>query len=95
MSATTAYLHHFDPFTNEKILAVLYGGVILGFGVGLVIRYGGALDGSEIVAILLSKKFRLPVGQIIMLFNVVIFIVAGFVFGADFTALSRGLKSPS
>lgn len=83
MSATTAYLHHFDPFTTEKILAVLYGGVILGFGVGLVIRYGGALDGSEIVAILLSKKFRLPVGQIIMLFNVFIFIVAGFVFGAD------------
>jgi uncharacterized membrane-anchored protein YitT (DUF2179 family) len=83
MSITTALLHHVDPFTSEKILAVLYGGLILGFGVGLVIRYGGALDGSEIVAILLSKRLRFPVGQIIMIINVFIFIIAGFVFGAD------------
>ncbi|WP_256760686.1 YitT family protein [Cohnella sp. WQ 127256] len=83
MSTTTAFLHHVEPFTNEKILAVLFGGLILGLGVGLVIRFGGALDGSEIVAILLSKKLRLPVGQIIMFINVFIFVVAGFVFGAD------------
>ncbi|WEK55076.1 MAG: YitT family protein [Candidatus Cohnella colombiensis] len=83
MSVSTALLHPVEPFTNEKILAVLYGGLILGAGVGLVIRFGGALDGSEIVAILLSKRFRLPVGQIIMVFNVFIFIIAGFVFGAD------------
>ncbi|WP_028559521.1 YitT family protein [Paenibacillus pinihumi] len=83
MSLTTAFLHHVEPFTHEKILAVLYGGVMLGAGVGLVIRYGGALDGTEIVAILVSKKTRIPVGQIIMMINVVIFIVAGFVFGPD------------
>ncbi|MFC4304846.1 YitT family protein [Cohnella boryungensis] len=83
MSVTTAMLHHVEPFTNEKILAVLYGGLLLGIGVGLVIRFGGALDGSEIVAILLSKKMRLPVGQIIMFFNIFIFVIAGFVFGAD------------
>ncbi|WP_106765840.1 YitT family protein [Paenibacillus faecalis] len=83
LSVTTALLHHVEPFTNEKILAVLFGGLILGFGVGLVIRYGGALDGTEIVAILLSKKLRIPVGQIVMIINVFIFIVAGFVFGAD------------
>jgi uncharacterized membrane-anchored protein YitT (DUF2179 family) len=83
MSITTVLLHHVEPFTNETILAVLYGGLILGFGVGLVIRFGGALDGSEIIAILLSKKLRVPVGQIIMFFNVFIFIIAGFVFGAD------------
>lgn len=83
LSAATTFLHHFEPFTNEKILAVLFGGLILGLGVGLVIRYGGALDGTEIVAILLSKKLRVPVGQIIMIINVFIFITAGFVFGAD------------
>ncbi|MEK3779976.1 YitT family protein [Paenibacillus sp. FSL R5-0810] len=83
LSVATTFLHHFEPFTNEKILAVLFGGLILGLGVGLVIRYGGALDGTEIVAILLSKKLRLPVGQIIMIINVFIFITAGFVFGAD------------
>ncbi len=83
MSLTTAILHHVEPFTHEKILAVLYGGVLLGAGVGLAIRYGGALDGTEIVAILISKKTRIPVGQIIMLINVVIFTIAGFLFGPD------------
>lgn len=83
LSVTTALLHDVKPFTNETILAVLFGGLTLGFGVGLVIRYGGALDGTEIVAILLSKKLRIPVGQIVMFINVFIFIVAGFVFGAD------------
>ncbi|MCQ6558224.1 YitT family protein [Paenibacillus mendelii] len=83
MSSMTAYLHHVEPFTNEKILAVLFGGLILGFGIGLVLRYGGSLDGSEIVAILISKKTRMPVGQIILIFNVFIFAVAGFVFGWD------------
>ncbi len=83
MSVTTQLLHHVSPFTNEKILAVLFGGLILGLGVGLVIRFGGSLDGTEIVAILLSKRLRMPVGQIIMIMNVFIFIVAGFVFGWD------------
>ncbi|MCJ8011332.1 YitT family protein [Paenibacillus sp. KQZ6P-2] len=83
MSVMTQILHDVQPFTNEKILAVLFGGLILGLGVGLVIRFGGSLDGTEIVAILLSKKTRIPVGQIIMIMNVFIFIIAGFVFGWD------------
>ncbi|WP_019532672.1 YitT family protein [Paenibacillus ginsengihumi] len=83
MSLTTLWLHHAEPFTNEKILAVLFGGLLLGLGVGMVIRFGGSLDGTEIVAILLSKKMRIPVGQIIMFINVFIFIIAGFVFGWD------------
>ncbi|MUT65307.1 YitT family protein [Paenibacillus sp. NEAU-GSW1] len=83
MSATTQLLHHVDPFTEEKLLAVLFGGIILGAGVGLVIRYGGSLDGTEIVAILAAKKFGMPVGQIIMIVNVFIFVLAGFVFQWD------------
>lgn len=83
MSVVTALLHHVEPFTTEKILAVLFGGLILGAGIGLVLRFGGSLDGSEIVAILLSQRFRMSVGQIIMFINVFIFILAGFVFGWD------------
>lgn len=83
MSITTALLHHVEAFTSEKLLAVLFGGLILGAGVGLAIRFGGSLDGVEIVSILLAKKLRMPVGQIIMIFNVVIFVFAGFVFGWD------------
>lgn len=83
MSGTTFWLHPYSAFTNEKILAVLFGGFILGLGVGLVLRFGGSLDGTEIVAILVSKKTRVPVGQIILFINVFIFIIAGFVFGWD------------
>ncbi|MDN4620168.1 YitT family protein [Paenibacillus sp. PsM32] len=83
MSLMTAYLHHIPALTDDKILASMFGGVILGFGIGLVIRFGGSLDGTEIVAILLSKRFHMPVGQIVMIINVFIFAVAGFVFGWD------------
>ncbi|MHA6480484.1 YitT family protein [Paenibacillus sp. strain BS8-2] len=80
MSITTALLHHVDAFPEDKLLAVLFGGMILGAGVGLVIRYGGALDGIEVVSILISKKLRVAVGQVIMIFNLAIFLIAGFVF---------------
>ena len=83
MSATAGYLHHVEAVTDDHLLAVLFGGLILGFGVGLVIRSGGALDGSEIVAILLSQKLHMSVGQIVMFINVFIFAVAGFVFNWD------------
>ena len=80
MSLTTAMLHHSGAFITDKLLAVLFGGMMLGAGIGLVIRYGGALDGIEIVSILVSKKVRSSVGQIIMAFNIAIYIAAGFVF---------------
>ena len=83
LSLSTALFHHAEPFTDDRILAVLFGGLILGLGVGTVIRAGGSLDGTEIVAILFSKKMRLPVGQIIMFINFFIFIIAGFVYGWD------------
>ncbi len=69
--------------TEDYLLAVCFGGVILGIGVGLVIRFGGCLDGTETVAILLNKKFKLPVGQTVLIFNIIIFIIAGCIFGFD------------
>lgn len=83
MSMTTALLLHQEPFTTDRLLAVLFGGLLLGIGVGLVLRFGGALDGTEIVAVLVSNKFRIPVGQTIMFINIFIFVTAGFVFGWD------------
>lgn len=73
----------FENATSEYILAVSFGGVLLGLGVGMVIKSGGCLDGTETVAILLNKKFALPVGQIVLGFNVIIYITAGFLFGFD------------
>lgn len=80
LSAVTIVLHHLEPFTKDLLLSTVFGGIVLGIGVGLVIRYGGSLDGTEILAILFNKKLPFSVGEIIMLFNLVIFSVAGFVF---------------
>ena len=69
--------------TNDYILAVSFGGVILGLGVGLVIKHGGCLDGTETIALLLNKKYNLPIGQTVLIFNVIIYSVAGVTFGFD------------
>ncbi|MBE5958639.1 MAG: YitT family protein [Lachnospiraceae bacterium] len=69
--------------TNEYLLAVSFGGVILGIGVGLVIKHGGCLDGTETIAILLNRKYNLPVGQTVLIFNILIYSLAGLLFGFD------------
>lgn len=68
---------------EDKLLATIYGGLVLGFGVGLVIRYGGCLDGTEIAAIILSKKTNFSVGQIVLICNIFIYGTAGFLFEFD------------
>ncbi|MCY9539261.1 YitT family protein [Paenibacillus alvei] len=83
MSLSTMLLHDVSAFTENTFLAAVFGGIILGIGVGLVIRYGGSLDGTEIVAILLNKRTPFSVGEIIMFFNLFILTSAGFVFGWD------------
>ncbi|MCH5212381.1 MAG: YitT family protein [Oscillospiraceae bacterium] len=69
--------------TETELLAVVFGGMMLGAGVGLVLRYGGCLDGTEIVALLLSKKTSFSIGQIILGANIIIYAVAGILFGWD------------
>ncbi|WP_036648409.1 YitT family protein [Paenibacillus pini] len=81
MSIGTALLASVKPITFDPLLAAVFGGVILGAGVGLVIRAGGSTDGSEIVAILFNKKLPFSVGEIVMFINVFILSSAGFVFG--------------
>lgn len=69
--------------TSETTLAVCFGGVILGIGVGIIIRSGGCLDGTEAVAIILNRKFQMPVGQMVLFMNLVIYSAAGILFGLD------------
>lgn len=83
LSLGTFFLHSVPVFTDDLLLATVFGGIILGMGVGVVIRYGGSLDGTEILAILFNKNSPFSVGEIIMFFNFFIFIVAGFVFEWD------------
>ena len=78
-----AFFELIPPFTDEIILAVVFGGALYGLGVGLVIHFGGCVDGTESVAIVISKKTSLSVGQIVLFFNLIIFGAAGFIFGID------------
>lgn len=80
LAVFVTWLRPFGPVTTDLILATVFGGIILGIGVGLIIRFGGSLDGTEIVAILVNRRFSFSVGEIIMFFNVFILGSAGFVF---------------
>ncbi len=70
-------------FVDDILLATVFGGALYGIGVGIVIRFGGCVDGTESVAIVISKKTSLSVGQIVLFFNLIIFMIAGFIFGVD------------
>src|SRR5690606_10061520 len=83
MSIAATYFHSAPRVTDNPLLAAVFGGIILGIGVGLVIRYGGSLDGTEVLAILFTKNLPFSVGQIVMIFNVFILGSAGFVFDWD------------
>ena len=72
---------HIPSVTNDVWLATVFGGIILGVGIGIVIRNHGSMDGTEIVAILLDKRTGFSVGEIILFMNIFILTGAGFVFG--------------
>jgi len=69
--------------TDDILLAMVYGGVVLGLGVGLIIRCGGCIDGTESVAIVINKNTSFTVGQVVLVCNLIIFGIAGFIFGID------------
>lgn len=71
------------PLTEQELLVVVFGGVLLGLGVGLILRSGGCLDGTEIVAMLLSQRVPFSTGQIVLGFNIIIYAAAGLLFGLD------------
>lgn len=83
LSIFTSLFHPIPAFTNDILLATVFGGIIAGIGVGIVIRNGGALDGTEILAIVIHKKVPFSVGEIIMFINIFILGTSGFVFGWD------------
>ncbi len=80
---------HFLPFpsiTDDKLLISVFGGFFLGLGIGLSVRGGAVIDGTEVLAVFISKKTALTIGDVILVFNVIIFSVAAYVFSIN-TAL--------
>ena len=77
---------HFLPFpviTSDKLLIAIFGGFFLGLGIGLAIRGGSVIDGTEVLAIFVSRKTSLTIGDVILIFNVLIFSVAAYVFSIE------------
>ena len=84
--ALSFWANVFEPMTGvteDFFLAAIFGGIITGIGVGIIIRNGGSLDGTEIVAIILDKKTSFSVGEMVLFFNLFILGSAGFVFSWD------------
>lgn len=80
LSLATNVFHHVNIIvTTDMLLATVFGGIILGAGVGIVLKNEGSLDGTEIMSLVLSKKFGFSVGEIVMGFNLFIYFIAGIV----------------
>lgn len=71
---------HINPITHDKLLIAIFGGLLIGAGVGLVIRGGGVIDGAEVIAVFTKRRTGFSNSEIIMLINTIIFAVAAFKF---------------
>lgn len=83
LSVATSLFRHVEVIIDDPLLAVVFGGLTLGVGVGITLRNGGVLDGMETLALLIEKRVPFSLGEIIMVINVIIFSVAAFVFGLE------------
>lgn len=67
---------------SDLLLCALFGGLISGIGSGLTIRFGGAIDGIEVMSVIFAKKLGITVGTFVMIYNIILYIICGIVFGS-------------
>ncbi|TYP72012.1 YitT family protein [Paenibacillus methanolicus] len=85
----TIVMHHVSPIIEgDTLLITVVGGIIIGFGMGLALRNGGALDGIDMLAVLLSRKLPFGTSDLILFLNMFVFIVVSTVFGLQGAILS-------
>ncbi|TLS50866.1 YitT family protein [Paenibacillus antri] len=89
LAVGTAVMHHISPIVEgDTLLVTVVGGIIIGFGMGLALRNGGALDGIDMLAVLLSRKLPFGTSDLILFLNLFVFIVVSTVFGLQGAILS-------
>lgn len=81
--ATLTSVHVTQGLTDVPMLAAVFGGMVVGAGVGIVVRYGGVIDGADTIALLLDRITIFSVGEALLFINGIIIAAAGFVFGWD------------
>lgn len=67
---------------TDLLLCALFGGIISGVGSGLTIRFGGAIDGIEVMSVIFAKKLGMSVGTFVMIYNVILYVICGIVMGS-------------
>lgn len=89
LSTGTALMHHIPTIVQgDTLLVTVVGGIIIGLGMGLALRNGGALDGIDMLAVLLSRKLPFGTSDLILFLNIFVFIVVSTVFGLQGAILS-------
>ena len=81
-----ALIVHFIPYpliTSDKLLIAVFGGFFLGVGIGMAIRGGAVIDGTEVLAIYLSKKTGVTIGDVILIFNLIIFLFGAYILSIE------------
>jgi uncharacterized membrane-anchored protein YitT (DUF2179 family) len=76
-------LVNFPVITHDKLLIAIFGGLFLGAGVGLSVRGGSVLDGTEILALYIGRQVESSIGDLILIFNAIIFLCAAFILGIE------------
>ncbi len=72
------HFENFQTITNDKLLISIFGGLLVGSGIGIAIRNGAVLDGSEILGVYLNDKFGFSIGKIVLVFNIILFCITAF-----------------
>ncbi|WP_413775122.1 YitT family protein [Gracilibacillus pellucidus] len=89
LAVGTSLMHHIPPIVEgDTLLVTVVGGIIIGFGMGLALRNGGALDGIDMLAVLLARKLPFGTSDLILFLNLFVFIVVSTVFGFQGAILS-------
>jgi len=89
--AALAIFIHFENFTSvtdDKLLIAIFGGLFLGAGIGITIKNGAVLDGSEILGIFINNKFGISIGKVVLLFNIILFSITAFLISIEVSMYS-------
>ena len=79
---------NFSSITDDKLLIAIFGGLFLGSGIGLAIKNGAVLDGSEILGIYVNTRFGISIGKVILIFNIILFSITAFLLSIEVSMYS-------
>ncbi|GAA4825312.1 YitT family protein [Algivirga pacifica] len=81
--AIMIHYENFEAMTEDRLLISIFGGLFLGAGIGLTIKNGAVLDGSEILGVVINDRFGISIGKVILLFNIILFSITAMVFSKE------------